>query len=352
MANELLSPKNWEYFTELVRQVEFDAQFLTKLLIGSINARNNKKVVMSPIREIEYDFVKRPLAAAPMRGFFDEPVKITDLTYRERRVVPIYSIPMEDEVDLMEATQFVPPPATDTQASVRKLNDNIKAKIVDKQTEMKKMIARRIEIMLGQIIVDGKISYDDGQFSITHDFELDSNCFKTVDTLWTEAGSDPIMDLRAMRKEYSKLNYAGPEIIIFGENAVDAFLNNDKVRELLDYRRINFGSIEPRFRDSSQVELVGQVPAIGEIYTYYGVYDDNGTKVNFLDPDYVYMINSEFFRLYYGAIYSTLVGGIKQLDFFSYVEEKTNHRGYRVYVESKPMPAVIYPTAIMAWKVV
>ena len=63
------------------------------------------------------------------------------------------------------------------------------------------------------------------------------------------------------------------------------------------------------------------------------------------------MVNTRFFRLVYGGIYSTLLNGVKALDFFSYVDEKPNHKGYRIFLESKPMPYVVHPRAVLSMKV-
>ncbi len=350
----MLEPtKNWQYFTELVRVLDVDTDFLAKSLIGNINLKGgNSKVSASPIEHIEYEYETVPLSAAPLRGFHDDYVPVSSATQRKKKVVNVYSIPLEDDIDLKGAFDFVPAPATDTQASFTKLNDVIKKQIADKQAFMKKMVARRIEVMLGQILKEGKITYNDGVFSISEDFELDPEMFYTVSTLWSDANAEPMKDLMDARKLYSKKTGAAPDLILAGENVVDNLLYNPDVTSKLNVINADYGMVRPRFNDSNQSMYLMTVRGVGEIYSYYGAYDSSGSLVSYLDPDRIYMVNTSFFRLVYGGIYSTLLDGVKALDFFSYVDEKPNHRGYRLFLESKPMPYVVHPRAILSIKVV
>jgi len=344
--------KSWQYFTELVRVMDVDTDFLTRALIGNINLKGgNSKVSSSPIEYIEYEYETLPLTAAPMRGFHDDHVPVSSATQRVKKVVNVYSIPLEDDVDLKEAFDAVPAPATDTQASLARLNAITKKRIADKQAFMKGMIARRIEIMLGQILYDGKISYNDGVFTLTHDFELDSEMFYTVNTTWDNANAEPMKDLVAARKLFSKKTGVAPDLILVGEDVADALLFNPDITSKLNILNADFGSIKPKFDDRNQSMYLMTIRGVGEIYTYFGAYDSSGSKVNYLDKDRVYMVNTRFFRLVYGGIYSTLLNGVKALDFFSYVDEKPNHKGYRVFLESKPMPYVAHPRAVLSMKV-
>lgn len=345
--------KNWRYFTELVRVLEVDTDFLTRALIGNINIRSgNSKIETSPIEHVEYEYETMPLSAAPMRGYHDDYVPISSATQRVKKVVNVYSMPLEDDVDIKEAFEAVPAPATDTQASFSKLNDVVKKRIADKQATMKGMIVRRVEVMLGQILKEGKITYNDGVFSISHDFELDSDMFYTVSTLWTEENSTPMKDLLNARKLYTKKTGMAPDLILAGENVVDNLIYNPDVTSKLNILNADFGAIKPRFDNGNQSMYLMTVRGVGEIYAYFGAYDASGTLTTYLDPDRIYMVNSNFFRLAYGGIYSTLLDGVKPLDFFSYVDEKPNHRGYRVFLESKPMPYVVHPRVVLSAKVV
>ncbi len=350
---EYLDIKNWQYFTELVRVAKPDVQFLTKTLLGSgiSLGSGNSKIRTSPESSIIYDVehVERP--AAPLRSYSSEPILVSQLSNRERKTAPIFSIPLRDYIPIELFDKQVPAPALNTQSSTAIKNDMWKREIIMAQEGMLKMVNRRIEEMLGQIIATGKIVYNDGTFTVDHDFELNPDCFDQVDILWSNSSADPVKDLREMRLKFSKMNAGGPAVILVGSDVADAMVYNESITEKMNILRAYYGNLQPRFIDEKQVEYLMTLQGIGEIYHYYGMYDDNGTAKNFLDPKKVYFISGDWFRLYYGAIANTMLGGITETDFFSYVEPSMNKKGYDVVLETKPFPVLTHPNSIMAFTV-
>lgn len=355
MANTLLTPKGWSYWTGMAKETRPDTDFLTKALIGSTKL-GAKNVKASPIEDIKYDFYMSPQQIAPLRGFHDENVKVAISNKRVQRTAAIPSMPMEEDVDIREAYDAVPAPMEDLRASIGKMNPMVKQKIMAKQMEMKNMKARTIEMLLGDILQDGKISYDDGTYSYEHDFKLEESFFiDNISTKWSSNDCKPLENLRAWRKTYAKFTGKRPSLVLCGENVADALVYNENLKAKLDnYKVAEWGKMNPKFDEGELAERVMSLLGVGEIYSYFGQYDAaNGVRTNYLDKDRIYLVSPSSFRLYYGSIYSTLFGGnpIKQTDVFSYVEEKPNHKGYKVYFESKPLPVVTNPYAVMSIRV-
>src|SRR6056297_2369381 len=163
MANTVLTPQGWSYWTGMAKETRPDTDFLTNALVGGIKL-GSKKVKASPIEDIKYDFYMSPQQLAPLRGFHDENVKMSISNTRVQRTASIPSMPMEEDVDIREAYDAVPAPMEDLRASIGKMNPMVKQAVRDKLLEMKNMKARTIEMLLGDILEDGKISYDDGTY--------------------------------------------------------------------------------------------------------------------------------------------------------------------------------------------
>ncbi len=356
MSNIALTPAAWSFWTELVKDSKPDTNFLINKLLGGV--RTGGKVKFSPIEDIKYDFYKKPQAAAPLRGFHDETVKVDLLSHREQRVARIPSIPMEEDVDIRFVYDAVPAPMENLRASIERLNPYVKQQIADKQNEMLKMVDRRIEVQLGQIIKEGKITYDDSTFAYTHDFELAPDSFFTASKKWDANDAKIVEDLRQWRNKYATRTGRKPTLILCGSNVADVLVWNKDVKETLSNYTYNRGMQSQELSTSDLSERILTIDGIGEIWNYFGAYDDVASsgkpRTEYLDKDRIYFIDGDPFSIFYGSIYSTLFGQnnpIRQMSVFSYVDEKPNHKGYKVYLETKPLPVISNPYSIMSVKV-
>lgn len=347
-----LSDLSWKHVTAFIETVKPDSFFLTKALLGNID---NAPVEPVPYIEFEYEYAPRRLA--PLRTYLDEPVNISVEFKRKVRRIDMPSIPLVDNVRVIEGLY---PVTYEDQGSsnitIAKENRILNERIQKKLKAMKDMISRRIEYMIADIMADGVLSYSDTESgtSFTFDFELDDSMFYTADTLWTDVSSaDPVKDLDKARRFFSKMSGYAPDLIIMGEDAYDAILSSDKLLKKLDVRRLEIGNMQPAklMDDYGTVQFVMRLLGIGDIYVYTGTYEDeSGTEQLYLPKDSVFMTNSKFWELHYGAIYNTKAGGIVAKRFFSYVEPKG--RSYELYVESNPMVVVTRNTAVLKMKVV
>lgn len=352
MANVLLTPSGWSYWTGMASDLKPDTQFLTKTLIGSVGL-GSPKVKASPIEQIKYDFYIKPQPLAPMRGFHDENVNVATDNVRESRVALIPSMPLESDVDIREVFDSVPPPMEDIRASAERLNSVVKSKVREQQIDLRNMQMRRVEEMLAQAIATFAYTYNDGKFTYSHDYQLYSGFKFQSSVLWSNSETTPMEDLRTWRNTFAKMNGKRPAVILCGENVADLISYNSTIMTKLTDFKDEFGTFVPELDSNTLVERLIRIRGIGDIYSYFGQYDASGTRTNYLDKDRIYFINPDAFKLYYGSIYSTMFGSnpVQQRDVFSYVEEKPNHKGYKVLVESKPFPIIEHPYGVMSIKV-
>lgn len=168
------------------------------------------------------------------------------------------------------------------------------------------------------------------------------------------AGSTPIQYLQKVGRE--KVSVNGGSVIrkaVFGSDAYNAFLNNQSVKDFLDSRRIDLGSIEPREdQEFPGVIYQGRVGGI-EIYTYDDFYFDEVQKKNFemMPKDKVIlMAGNARFEEHYGAVADGALGTINKTQIYAWewVQNKTRYRE----VESRPLFVPANGGAVATVKVV
>jgi len=147
-------------------------------------------------------------------------------------------------------------------------------------------IRRTVELQASQIFQTGVVTLNDadGNTVYTVDFGMKAahQLDATVD--WDETTADPVVDLEAMDEQIRVNGKKRMTDVIMGDNARRNFVNNSKVRDLLDNRRIVFGGIAPTMPSEDQI-FVGTININGNIvnlWGYQGSYDDpqsgNDTK--------------------------------------------------------------------------
>lgn len=118
---------------------------------------------------------------------------------------------------------------------------------------------------------------------------------------WNEVGSDPMADLElGMRFLRDVGNSSGSTInVVMRSDAMNAFLNNAKVKETAEIRRINRINIDmPKFSEATGFAFQGQVAAgdfVVNLWTYNEKYtDENGVTKYYLTRENVVMIPEDF----------------------------------------------------------
>jgi len=176
--------------------------------------------------------------------------------------------------------------------------------MIDIMDEQRKKIKRREEWMVAQIIQTGKVIVQGEDYPTSEvDFQRDPNL--TIDisggaAAWDQTTAKPDEDL----EDWFALMMAPATHLVFGRGAYRKFVQNPRIKELLDTRRGSDTELE--MAPSTQLaSFKGRLGGSGpECWTYAGYYNDaNGDKQLFIPDNGVAIIStgSEGLRAY-GAI--------------------------------------------------
>lgn len=135
-------------------------------------------------------------------------------------------------------------------------------------TDLEEAILRRIEWMARELLLNGKIQVVDSAKGV--DVQIDYNFTNKaiVEKSWKENNSDPFKDLQEARKKVIQKTGTAPTICIMSSDVANDFLNNPKVKSLMDVRNFSLANISPTVQDSA-VTFLGKLYQLNlEIYTY------------------------------------------------------------------------------------
>lgn len=169
--------------------------------------------------------------------------------------------------------------------------------------KLEKKIRRAIELQSSQIMQSGALTLRDaaGNALYTINFVPKATHFPTAGTTWGQAGATPYEDVKALSEVIRADGLVDPDILIFGADAFDEFLQDPKVVDRFDVRRSNQGELAPEMRGQGGV-YQGRV-MIGnymfQLWTYSGRYKNPQTGVStpFVNPGSVIMLSSSGSRL-------------------------------------------------------
>jgi hypothetical protein len=172
------------------------------------------------------------------------------------------------------------------------------AYMVDGFALMSDKISRSIELQASQILQSGVLSLvnADGDVLYTLDFKPKATHFPTTGATWAAGAGDPLGDIQALAKVIRADGKTNPDMLIMGDAALNNFLKNADVRAVLDNRRMQVGSVNPRFENSGAT-YYGDVWAGAyrfEIWTYPETYEDpqTGDVTEYVEPNNVIMMSS------------------------------------------------------------
>lgn len=176
--------------------------------------------------------------------------------------------------------------------------------------ELDEMIARREEWMVREILFGGKIvmkGFIDSSLTKTVDQELDyqfsNNIVLSGADLWSAETSTKYEDLKAWRLQVIKKSGFSPKIVIFGEAASIAFVNDAEIQIKMNQFNGTLAIMKPSVIDDALTYL-GVLPELGlELYTYSEWYlDDNDVEQPMIPTDHVLMGRKNMGELLYGAV--------------------------------------------------
>ena len=126
---------------------------------------------------------------------------------------------------------------------------------------------------------------------------------------WSNAGSDPIGDLKRWHKQVQKTGFTNCNACVMADDVATAFVGHEKVQKVLDVRNYNLAVIQPRQLPNG-VTYVGTIHELGmDVYTYNEWYLDDWTNPETpeekpLVPDgmLAMLSTNANYSMYYGAI--------------------------------------------------
>ena len=180
----------------------------------------------------------------------------------------------------------------------------------DKMRYAEKSINRNIEYQASQILQSGKLELQDqaGNVAYSIDYKPKATHFPTVATAWSDTNnSDPDGDIQNLYELILRDGKVRATNIIFGKNAWNNYMRNEKVKEKVNLRHANVGIVDPKFLHED-ADFVGEL-AIGtnrfKCYVYQGFFTKaDGTDTDFIDSDNVILMpdsespNSDFRKIY------------------------------------------------------
>lgn len=183
-------------------------------------------------------------------------------------------------------------------------------KMSDDFRELRDMISRREELMCVQSIFTGKIPIIGEGLNEVIDFGFtNTEIISTATKKWSNAGSDPIGDLKRWHKQVQKTGFTNCNACVMADDVATAFVGHEKVQKVLDVRNYNLAVIQPRQLPNG-VTYVGTIHEIGmDVYTYNEWYLDDWTDPETpeekpLVPDgmLAMLSTNANYSMYYGAI--------------------------------------------------
>ena len=183
-------------------------------------------------------------------------------------------------------------------------------KMSDDFRELRDMISRREELMCVQSIFTGKIPIIGEGLNEVIDFGFtNTEVISAATKKWSNAGSDPIGDLKRWHKQVQKTGFTNCNACVMADDVATVFVGHEQVQKVLDARNNTLAVIQPRQLPNG-VTYVGTIHELGmDIYTYNEWYLDDWT-----DPEtpeekplvpngmLAMLSTNANYSMYYGAI--------------------------------------------------
>lgn len=145
--------------------------------------------------------------------------------------------------------------------------------------DLEKMNIRAKELMVSQVLFDGEVivrGYTSDERSKFVEqvirYEHDLQITLLGDDKWGGAKAGIMKDISNAQRQVATKSGKVPDVIVMGSDAYEVAMEDEKFMKKLDNRRVNLGTIEPKFVDST-VKLVGEIEQM-QVYVYYGQYQE------------------------------------------------------------------------------
>lgn len=170
-------------------------------------------------------------------------------------------------------------------------------------------IRRGIELQASQVLQTGKLTLanESGVELFGLDYKPKATHFPTAGTAWGAGGDTPAADLETLADIIYTDGKYEPYRLIFGKKALNRFLTNATVKDLLNKQVLNLGAVNPAESRGEGGKYHGTI-AIGqyrfEIWSYAGWYKhpQTGVATRYITDDKVWVGGDGRLDLTFGAI--------------------------------------------------
>lgn len=188
--------------------------------------------------------------------------------------------------------------------------------------EQDDMIARREEWMLrellfsGSITMKGYIDFNNAKYiEQVLDYGLTNMEVLAGTSLWSADTSTKLADLKRWRLQVIQKSGRAPKMVIFGQDAADAFLADPDVADKLKQFNSKMIELNPIVDDNTGLTYLGRINDLAlDLYTYDEWYvDDDGTENPLVPTNQVLLCRPNMGEMLYGAVTQMEMG-----QFFTY----------------------------------
>jgi len=330
---------SYEYLTGVYTQVPVESFLLTDRL--------GKVKEYSPIPSVKIRIDKSGMSVATL-GKLGDPARpvnvspnVSEVSYTPPEIFEYYVVTEDDVFNIVN-------PKIISVTSEKDVVSNIEYVAAKVAAELKNRVTRRIELMFAQILSEGKITYSDGNRSLTYDFGITATDYTLTDT--TNVASDLIDMADEMRR-----NGANPDLIIITPNVEKAMLSNNQIQQWAN--KNGFGLLRTNikvYKTARQTFNIDGLPA--DIFVYVGGYaDDSGDFKYYIPFDEsggtgkIILVDSSFFRLAYGALVNYKInpdGRPIRGEAVVWEDVTNNGASKAIFVQSRPLPYVASSAAV------
>lgn len=257
-------------------------------------------------KSIDVDFKKGGRALAPFVHPKVGGKTIMNSGYETKSYTPVLLAPNKITTvdDLLERA------AGENPYSGRTPAERAVEKLAEDFSELTEMIVRREEWMAATAIFTGQIPVIGDGLNEVIDFSFtNKETIVTAGLKWNGADADPLADLERWRETVQKTGFVNCNVCIMSKDVANAFINNAKVKAVLDIRGYDLAVIKPR-ELTNGVTYIGTVQKLGlDIYQYNEWYLDDWTDADapeqkpLVPEKTLALLSTEAsYSIYYGAV--------------------------------------------------
>jgi hypothetical protein len=220
----------------------------------------------------------------------------------------------------------------------------LKERVADEQFDMRGDVDRTREFQAVKAI-QGTVVDKTGATIVDYNFPAAQKPVLAGAALWTDAGSDPLANIRAWKKLIADEHAVDGFAAFCGSGAMDAMLNNSALLELLKY------TVGKQVADEGRIAHLAGV----QIDEYFGTYKtDAGVRTQLMPDDAFILVGlgpDVAAELYAPVVDLKAPGGVGSGQaasvFFSKSWEVEDPSGRWIKAEARPLPVLFRPGCVV-----